>query len=84
MEGYSPRYMLVNFYFVGIKRAAARTPHMMMGNKSNDAIFESLEKEFVSAIVRPPEERLVLTVGRQQLTKSLLNRRIFENRGHVF
>jgi len=24
----------------------------MMGNKSNDAIFESLEKEFTSAIVR--------------------------------
>ena len=38
---------------IGIKRAAARTPHMMMGNKSNDAIFESLEKEFTSAIVRP-------------------------------
>jgi len=25
-----------------------------MGNKSNDAIFESLEKEFTSAIVRHP------------------------------
>jgi hypothetical protein len=52
MEGYEPCIFWPKLTGVGIKRAAARTPHMMMGNKSNDAIFDSLEKEFVSAIVR--------------------------------
>lgn len=49
------RYSLAPFELTcpGIKRAAARAPHLMMGNKSNDAIFESLEKEFTSAMVRP-------------------------------
>jgi hypothetical protein len=41
----------------------------MMGNKSNDAIFESLEKEFTSAIVRllpsfvPPPSTPPLTLS---------------------
>jgi len=31
---------------------------MIIGNKSNDAIFESLEKEFVSAIVHSHQKQV--------------------------
>ena len=41
----------------GIKRAAARTPHMVMGSKSSDAIFESMEKDFTDATVSSPSSR---------------------------